>query len=144
MDLSEDQKKILFKSQNKAGFIFHAYSEDARKNKFLIIVGQTEDALLIGHVLINSLINENYAPTPELQTLHMPIYAKDYDFLSHDSYIDCSRLYDIEYNKIETIYITPSGGYKGVLTQNDISSLKYMIKNSPTIEKKTKGKYGYK
>lgn len=128
----------------KIGMVFRSFSKVAQKNKFYVIAGVSQDSILVGHVLINSRINRHYAPTPELQALHIPLFAVDYDFLSHDSYIDCRQLHDMDFVRIEEMFIKNKGKYKGTLNKKHIEALRYSIQNSPTIKPKQKKKYGYK
>lgn len=135
---SKEDRKKQFVDLSKVGLVFRSYSKIVEKEKFYVVIGVSEDSVLIGHVLINTRINRNYAPTPELQTLHMPIYATDYDFLDHDFYIDCTKNFDLKYERVEDMYSKNSGQYKGSLNPNQIKFLKHLIKNYPTIENKLK------
>lgn len=123
--------------------IFKAFSKMAEKEKYFVVAGVSGDQLLVGHVLINSKININFSPTSELQSLHIPIYACDYSFLRHDSYIDCRQLIDLDYVRIENMYIKNKGKYYGHLNANHIQALQYSIQHSKTIKPKQKKRYGY-
>ncbi|MBA3012349.1 MAG: hypothetical protein FP812_19265 [Desulfobacula sp.] len=126
----------------KIGMVFRSFSKVAQKEKFYVVAGISEDSILVGHVLINSKSYKQYAPTPEIETLHIPIYEIDYDFLHHDSYIDCRKLHDMDYIRIEDMFVKDKGKYKGMLTDEDIEALKYTIQNATTIKPKQKKKYG--
>ena len=141
---SREELKERFKQESKVGMVFKAFSKDAQKEKYFVVAGISEDQILVGHVLINSKINKNFAPTPELETLHIPIYARDYTFLHHDSYIDCRKLRDMDFVRIEDMFIKNKGKYKGHLNQGTIKALVFTIQNAPTIKPKQKKKYGYK
>ena len=140
---SREELKERFKQESKVGMVFKSFSKVAGKEKYFVVVGVSGDQLLVGHVLINSRINKNFSSTPELETLHIPIYARDYAFLHHDSYIDCRRLHDMDFLRIEDMYIKNKGKYKGCLNDEHICILKHTITNSKTIKPKQKKKYGY-
>lgn len=142
--LSPEQKAALFNLQPKEGMVFWAHNPIAKKEKFFVIIGESGDKICLAYFFINSRINPNIATSPELEALHMPILKSDYKFLSHDSYIDCSRLHEIETDKVKQFFQKIDGGkYICALHQTVVDSLKYMIKKSPTISPKLKKKYGY-
>lgn len=141
---SKEDRKKTFENLPKKGMVFRSFSKIAHKEKFFVVVGVSKDSVLVGHLLINTKINHNCNFTPEIENLHMPIYARDYDFLHHDSYIDCRQLHDIDYIRIEEMYVKNKGKYKGDLTKENIEALKYIVKEASTISPKQKKKYGYK
>lgn len=141
---SPEQKVKIFDFTSKEGMVFLAESPVAKKQKFFVIVGESNNKVSLAYFFINSRINPNIATNCELELLHMPILKTDHDFLSHDSYIDCSQLYEIETEKVKRFFCQDMNGkYICVLPKEVVENLKYMIEESPTITPKQKRKFGY-
>ena len=67
------------------------------RNKFFIILGFDNNGNIIGGVVINSSINYNL---PDNVTDYlMPISKKQFPFLEHDSFVNCSRLKTVSKEK---------------------------------------------
>lgn len=141
---SPEQKVKIFDFTSKEGMVFLAESPVAKKQKYFVIVGESNDKVCLAYFFINSRINPNIATNCELELLHMPILKADHDFLFHDSYIDCSQLYEIETEKVKRFFCQDMNGkYICVLPKEVVENLKYMIEESPTITPKQKRKFGY-
>ncbi|WP_314712328.1 hypothetical protein [Prevotella pallens] len=61
------------------------------RDKFFVVLGFDEQGNVYGGILFNSKINQNL-PTL-IKDYHMPISAKDYPFLSHDSFLNCAQIF---------------------------------------------------
>ena len=59
--------------------------------KFFVVLGFDEQGNIYGGILFNSKINQNL-PTL-IKEYHMPILAKDYPFLTHDSFLNCTKIF---------------------------------------------------
>ena len=68
------------------------------RNKYIVIVGITEDEFVVGSLLINTKAHD---ATPELGACQFPLEQKDYpEILDYKSWLDCSQLFRIEKNKM--------------------------------------------
>jgi len=114
---SVDQRRQRFSALNKVGLIFLAYNKAAKNKKFMVVIGVSQDTVWTGNVLINSKINRLIAKSIHLQNLHLKISASDYPFLVRDSYIDCTKIHELEYKRVENMFINGVGKYKGQLIQ---------------------------
>lgn len=61
------------------------------RDKFFVVLGFDEQGNVYGGILFNSKINQNL-PTL-IKEYHMPILAKDYPFLTHDSFLNCTKIF---------------------------------------------------
>ena len=104
--------------------------------KFFSVIGQDKDKGLVGSLLINSNVNENVINTKELQDCQFPLRKKDYDFLSYDSYLDCSELFELDKIKIKR-----TGTEEGELTQKDRVLVLEHLRDSEFISTKLKKRY---
>lgn len=75
---------------SKADGIIPKNGYDTR-DKFFVVLGFDEQGNVYGGILVNSKINQNL-PTL-IKEYHMPILAKDYPFLTHDSFLNCTKIF---------------------------------------------------
>ncbi len=97
---SVDQRRQRFIAVNKVGLIFLAYNKAAKKQKFMVIIGLSQETVWTGNVLINSIVNKLISNSIHLQNLHLKISPSDYPFLVRDSYIDCTKIHELEYKRV--------------------------------------------
>lgn len=71
--------------------------------KYYVVLGFDNNGNVYGGVVFDSDINRDYVP-PMLTEFFLPIKKEEYSFLTHDSYIDCSKLktfgFRTNYNKV--------------------------------------------
>lgn len=96
---------------------------------------------LIGVVFINSEINWNVIRTQELAQLQHYVTKDENDYLDWDSYIDCSDLFELPYNDVYTSIQNKPQSVLGVVSSDDMKTIKEHIKNSPKIKPKLLKKY---
>ena len=96
---------------------------DDSRNKFFIVLGFDNYGNAYGGVIINSKINRKIPY--EAQILHMPISKDKYDFLTHNSFVDCSELMVVKKDKVAT------WKYLGHLEEEDAELIIETIKTSP-------------
>ena len=75
----------------KPGDVFLGEMEGVDHEKFFIIAGVSGDRILCCSVLINSKINAFILRRPHLLERQLLLRADEYDFLSHDSYVNCAQ-----------------------------------------------------
>ena len=100
---------------------------DTSRNKYFVVLGFDDDGNVYGGVIFNSYININLPPF--VQAMQHPVKGKDYEFLSHDSYIDCSSIKAVKKNKLL------KSSSLGTLNTEDISSVCEKIKHNSRISK---------
>lgn len=77
---------------SKADGIIPKNGYDTRK-KFFVVLGFDEQGNVYGGILFNSKINQNLPVS--IKDYHMPISAKAYPFLSHDSFLNCTKIFSV-------------------------------------------------
>ena len=107
---------------------------DESRHKFFIILGFDENGNAYGGVIINSRINSKIPY--EAQMLHMPISKDKYDFLSHNSFVDCSELMAVQKAKVAT------WRYLGHIGDDDVELITETIKSSPFESEARLAQYG--
>lgn len=95
------------------------------KDKWVVIV--CIDGICKGF-FINKGINYFVKEHPSLLASQVLIKKDDYGFLFQDSYIDCQKLYDFDYDDLD------SG--RGKLLAKTIKDIKKVVNNSETLEKR--------
>jgi len=113
------------------------------KEKRFIVVGSTEDDLILATVYINSKVNHAINYSAELKSLHIPVSKQGRDFLDHDSFIDCSKLIERERNEIENTVKNRPHAVIGTISDEDQEIIRKTLISSPTIKGKKKKKFGF-
>lgn len=96
----------------------------AYRPKFFVVMGIDEEGNIYGGVVFDSEINRNHV-SPMMMEFFMPIAASEYAFLTHDSYLDCSKLKPAVAEKLL------AGELKGVLKPAHMTEAKRLICMSP-------------
>lgn len=97
---------------------------------------------MVGIVFINTEINPKVFPSRELQNLHVFFSHQNRDYLDHDSYVDCSRIYDKDIKMIQNRLIDDIERLFGQLSEDDLQIILTKIQSSRTISNKQKLRYG--
>lgn len=112
------------------------------KVKFFVVIGTHENNIALGTVYINSNINTTVNYSAYLQALHHQITPDDYDFLSHNSYIDCSGIYERDLSEILQAVNYDNKRIVGYLNTTDLDLVKRNLIQSNTIKGKIKRRFG--
>jgi hypothetical protein len=102
------------------------------KHKYSIIIGISDDKFFIGTVFINSLVNAYAINSPALVALQYEIKQSRYQFLDHNSYVDCSQLTD----RVQSSFmreINTSGRILGALAKDDLRNVIDLVLGAETI-----------
>ena len=83
-------EKVVMRGQILHSDIF----EGIDHAKFFVVIGVSENAIA-GFFYINSEINRHINTKPEQLQMQYPLYAKDYNFLAHDSYICATNVVEL-------------------------------------------------
>ena len=68
------------------------------RNKFLVVLGFDHQGNAIGGVVVNFKVNYNLPSS--ITDYMMPVSVKQCPFLNHDSFVNCSRLFVVDKEKI--------------------------------------------
>lgn len=105
------------------------------RNKFVTIIGITEDGFVIGSLLINTNPNDS---TKELGACQFPLKCKDYpSILDYDSWLDCSQLFRIAKRKILN-----RGEFCGSIIQSDWDLILPFLRETETLSNREKREFG--
>lgn len=107
---------------------------DTSRDKYFVVLGFDNEGNVYGGVIFNSFINMNLPPF--IQVMQHPVKGKDYEFLSHDSYIDCSSIKTVKKSKLlKSISL-------GSLGTEDVSTVCRKIKSNTRISKLELKRFG--
>ncbi len=134
-----DEFRNLFKNTGfaereiKIGAVLKYWATETNppKQKIRIVVGFSNDKVLVATLFINTEINPNVFPTEELRKLHLVFEKSRCEYLDHDSFVDCSQLHE-----------NPTV-VSGEVANTDLENIKNIIKNAATITPKQKKKFGF-
>lgn len=107
---------------------------DTSRDKFFVVLGFDNDGNVYGGVIFNSFINMNLPPY--VQAMQHLIKGESYDFLSYDSYIDCSSIKIVKKNKLL------KSTNLGTLEQEDVTHVCDKIKSNSRINKAELKRFG--
>lgn len=111
-------------------YLFSRFTNPA-KEKYLVIAYYGPRPLLF---TINSRIHPFIARRPELNKCQVKVRAADYDFLDHDSYIDCSQVIDVfDEDEIRQQLLGELSRIKGQLTQMTRREIIRVVQSARTI-----------
>lgn len=107
---------------------------DDSRNKYFVVLGFDSNGDAYGGVIINSEINNRISPS--IKDWQMPIKREKYNFLKHNSFVDCSRL------KCADIKKFGSWQFMGFIDSEDVEIIISTIKDSPNETKAHLAMYG--
>lgn len=139
MDLPE----VLVGETIRRGQILHSeIFDDIDHAKFFVVVGVTEDQVA-GFFYINSRVNTLVNRKPEQLAMQYPIYAKDYKFLHHDSFICATNI--VTRSKAELSKSMNDGKTKLVdsLSEIHMDELLERVRNSKLFSNNEKKRFFY-
>ena len=108
------------------GAVFIGSWEDVDHDKFIVIAGVTNDKILACTVLINSRINPYIMRRQKMLDCQVYVKSEDYDFLSHDSFVNCAQ------PMIGTTahFVGDEYKYCGLLNEQDLALVRHSIVES--------------
>jgi len=108
-------------------YLFCPFTEPP-KEKYVILLRLGNPTLLF---LINSRIHDYIANRPDLAACQLLITQSDYEFLAHDSYIDCSNAIDDFSDKdVLDQIIGDISRVKGTLNPRTIQDMKRIVRQA--------------
>jgi len=111
------------------------------KIKLFVVWGLEESLNQIGVSFINREIRS--IKNPRLQALQHPLLSKNNTFLTYDSFLDCSKIYEKELKKVRDLLIEDTQVFLGNISSKDLFVAEKIIRNATTIEVKLKRRYGF-
>lgn len=111
------------------------------KEKRFVILGINDEGNYVGSVFINTNVNFNIINSQELLELQYPIKNQANDYLDHDSFIDCSELFEFDRQSLYDLLMKEPERALGKVLPEDLEKLFTLVKSSPIIEPKILKKY---
>lgn len=133
-----DEKQKFVEKHLKPGQILYLFCDftTPSKDKYLVLTCPGSKPLLF---IINSEIHPFIEKRPELKKCQIKLNASDYDFLDHDSYINCSKVIDdfTEEDIVNQIF-HDIRRIQGELTETTKQEVIKVVESAKTIDKRTK------
>lgn len=129
----------------KAGAVFRMSVPHTNppKIKRFAVIGVSDDRASVGILFINSEINPALFPSTYLKSLHFPLPSEDRPYIEHDSFLDCSQLYEMDFQILKEHCVADVGVHIGETADTDFEKIKNLAASATTIETKKKRKYGF-
>lgn len=117
------------------GAVLRLFSADINNQKIkrLIIIGTAGQGIL-GKIYINS------NPQSDHSQIHLEASSRDY--LEHDSYVDCSRIYEDDNETLLEILKKDLSCYIGQVSTADMAMIEAKLRIARTIPPKQKRRFG--
>ncbi len=134
----QDDKDDYINRHLKSGQVVYLFSRftNPPKEKFLVIAYYGTKPLLFA---INSRIHPFIANRPDLNRRQVKLQTVDYDFLDHDSYINCSEVIDsFDEDEIRQQILGELSRLKGKLTQVTKREIIRVVRGARTISRRNK------
>lgn len=104
------------------------------RNKYFVVLGFDDQDNVFGGIIFNSNINK-YIPT-NIKDYHMPISAKDYPFLSHNSFLNCTKIFSV------TLMHLFKGKKIGTISTTDFELIHSTVCSYPDAEPRELKRFG--
>jgi hypothetical protein len=126
------------------GSVIRVFVKDTTppKVKYFIVIGFSDDKVLLGTVFINSAINQNIFNTEYLKGLNIPLDAHIYNFIDHNSFVDCSDIKERSFVEIKQLLSNDPECSKGVVSEETMKIISTTLANASTISLSKKRKFG--
>lgn len=98
---------------------------ESERKKFFVVLGFDDDGNVYGGVVVNSHVNSRL--TKCIRDYHMPIKCSKYHFLRYDSYVNCSKIFEANPERLTK--------WVGSIDDYDFELVKGAINECPTINK---------
>lgn len=144
-DLFPQSFRDDFANRNiQVGSVIRVFVKDTTppKVKYFIVIGFSDDKVLLGTVFINSTINQNVFNTEYLKGLNIPLDAQTYDFIDHNSFVDCSDIKERNFVEIKHLVSNDPECSKGVVSEETMRIILTTLANTSTISLNKKRKFG--
>lgn len=105
------------------------------RDKYFVVIGVSDNSVLVGTVIINTEINTNFYN--KIAPFQHQLKAEDYDYLcGKDRYVNCYELFEFSSNRImeKAVYI-------GIIEEIDIKGIIDKLQSSPAIRRGILRKY---
>lgn len=131
----DDQSRTNAQKLLVPGCVIKAFVKDTTppKVKYYIVLGNINSGLLLASFYINSHMNGTIMRNPILSDLQHLIRKENHDFLTYDSYVDCSKLNQHDYNEVLRLVSLNPGIVVGHIIRDDFEIIVQMLKRSPNI-----------
>lgn len=131
----ESTREEYSKRALSKGAVLRFFSRDIQnpKIKRLIVIG-IADGATIGKVYINT--------GPQSAHNQIKLDASGRDYLDHDSYADCSRIYENDYAGLLTLIRDNPSCYLGQVCAEDLHRIQAELISAKTIPLKQKRRFG--
>ncbi len=128
----------------QVGSVIRVFVKDTTppKIKYFIVIGFSEHKVLLGTVFINSSINQNIFHNEYLKGLNVPLDSQMYDFIDHNSFVDCSDIRERSVVEIKNLLSNDPECSKGVVSEETMKTISTTLASATTISLNKKRKFG--
>lgn len=133
-----EERLESFNRQFVSGVVIRLFCDFTRppKEKRLLIINTSSRPHFF---VINSEINEFKQDRRRLLEQQVLLEAAEYEYLDHDSYVDCSRVWDeFMFDEIKQALISDPGRILGHINSRSAGTIMTVVDDSSTLEPRQK------
>jgi len=130
-----EERTKFFRNGFRPGRIYylHCTFTRPRKNKFVLVACVDPEPVVL---LINSRVNEFVQRRPPLARCQVAIDEASHGFLRHDSFIDCSAAFPMDFVEIERQVLDDTSAVRGSASPSVIDQVCAAVKLSSGIARR--------
>jgi hypothetical protein len=120
------------------GVVIRKYVDNitAPKPKMFVLAGLDFESARAIVIFINSEMTDFALKHPEVNARHIEITPREYDFLHHRSYINCSQAHSLELNRLINDYFEDISQRLGDLTPEHLALVAREVNSAKTVSPK--------
>lgn len=127
------------------GDVLYLFVEDTDppKHKYFFVLGVTEDQISLASFYVNSVVNLNVNHNSVLVKYNIELNPKDYPFLRHTSYLDCTKMVIRDKKDYDEIVKNRPEAIVYQLLPEQLEFFRQIVREVPTIKGKIIKKFGF-
>lgn len=110
--------------------------------KHLVVIGETEDEVAFGVVVINTDVHPKVKNNQDLLDVQVYIPRKGNDFLKYDSFVDCSNILVYSKEEVASKIANDQSIAKGNVNEETMKEIKDAIMRARTISDRERKRFG--
>lgn len=123
------------------GMVIRIYDEEAGKEKWHLVVGVSDDRVMLASLRLNSEVNGNVFRTDEDKAMNYKLRRKKNTFLGHTSHVNCKVLIEKQLSLFQDHIDNNPDEMKGFVHRNDFDAISGIMATSDLITGKQVRKY---
>ena len=127
----------------KVGDVIYTFIEEFSKNKYFIILGESDTEFTFATFYINTDINYNFVNNTEIEKFHVLLKKCYYPFLNYDSYLNLNQLFPKSKKALLEVFSNKNCHIVYSLSEEQLYFLRKLYREQSTVKGKLLKKYNF-